>query len=321
MSGQKVLIVDDDSNVLRGLSIRLKANGYNVVFASDGISAISTAREQEPDAIILDLGLPGGDGFSVMERLGAILPLSDIPIIVLTAREISGNREKALNAGAQAFLQKPVENEVLLETIRNLLAINGKSGTGNRINGKKGDAKITGQKVLIVDDDKDVLRGLSIRLKANGYNVVFAADGISAIGVACKEEPQVIILDLGLPAGDGFSVMERLASLSPVANIPVIILTAREIFCNKERAINAGAKAFLQKPVDNDVLQATIQDVLHENSNQFDGKGLNAQKGTIYTDGQKALETVQKALGNSRQFTKEQSLVKWETNMKMGGCV
>jgi len=67
--------------------------------------------------------------------------LSDIPIIVLTAREISGNREKALNAGAQAFLQKPVENEVLLETIRNLLAINGKSGTGNRINGKKGMQK------------------------------------------------------------------------------------------------------------------------------------------------------------------------------------
>jgi hypothetical protein len=60
---------------------------------------------------------------------------------------------------------------------------------------------------------------------------------------------------------------------------------------------------------------------LHENSNQFDGKGLNAQKGTIYTDGQKALETVQKALGNSRQLTQEQSLVKWETNMKMGGGV
>jgi DNA-binding response OmpR family regulator len=321
MSGQKVLIVDDDSDVRRGLGIRLKANGYNVVFAADGISAISAARKEEPEVIILDLGLPAGDGFSVMERLGTILPVSHVPIIVLTAREISGNKEKAINAGAQAFLQKPVDNEVLLETIRNLLAGNGKSGTENRINETKEDVKITGQKVLIVDDDKDVLRGLSIRLKANGYNVVFAADGISAIGVARKEEPQVIVLDLGLPAGDGFNVMERLASLLPVADIPIIILTAREIFCNKERALNAGAKAFLQKPVDNDVLLATIQDVLHENSNQFDGKGLNAQKGTAYTDGQKVLETVQKALGNSRQLTPERPMAKWETSLKMGGGV
>jgi DNA-binding response OmpR family regulator len=310
MSGQKVLIVDDDSDVRRGLGIRLKANGYNVVFAADGISAISAARKEEPEVIILDLGLPAGDGFSVMERLGTILPVSHVPIIVLTAREISGNKEKAINVGAQAFLQKPVDNEVLLETIRNLLAGNGKSGTGNRINGTKEDVKITGQKVLIVDDDKDVLRGLSIRLKANGYNVVFAADGISAIGVARKEEPQVIILDLGLPAGDGFSVLERLASLLPIADIPVIILTAREIFCNRERALNAGAKAFLQKPVDNDVLLATIQDVLHEISDQCDGKGLTIQKGTVYTHGQKVLDTVQKALGNSRQLTPEQSMGK-----------
>jgi len=69
----------------------------------------------------LDIGLPGGDGFVVMERLGSLLPVAQIPIIILTARDISGNKERALNAGAQAFLQKSVDDDVLLETIRKVL--------------------------------------------------------------------------------------------------------------------------------------------------------------------------------------------------------
>jgi DNA-binding response OmpR family regulator len=265
MSGQKVLIVDDDKDVLRGLSVRLKASGYNVVFAADGISAISAARKEDPEVIILDIGLPAGDGFSVMERLASLLPVAHIPIIILTARDISGNKERALNAGAQAFLQKPVDNDVLLETIRKVLGGNGKHSEGKKLTAQKGEVYMSGQKVLIVDDDRDVLRGLSVRLKANGYNVVFAADGISAISAARKEDPEVIILDIGLPAGDGFSVMERLGSLLPVANIPIIVLTARDISGNKERALNAGAQAFLQKPVDNDVLLETIRKVLGNN--------------------------------------------------------
>ena len=321
MSNQKVLIVDDDKDVLRGLSIRLKANGYNVVFAADGISAISTARTEKPDVIILDLGLPGGDGFDVMERLAAILPVSNIPIIVLTARDISGNREQALNAGAQAFLQKPVDNEILLENIRKVLAENYKPGENNLIASKKEDVTIAGQKVLIVDDDKDVVRGLSIRLKANGYNVVFAADGISAISTAKTEKPDVIILDLGLPAGDGFSVMERMAALLSVASIPIIILTAREIFCNQERALKAGAHAFLQKPVDNDVLLATIQKVLYQNSNEYGGEERNSQKGAIYTRGQKILETIQTELGNTRQVIREQSAVRSQACLHSEGGV
>ena len=118
MSGHKVLIVDDDKDVLKGLSVRLKANGYSVVFAADGIAAVSVARNEAPDVIILDIGLPGGNGFVVMERLAGILPVAQVPIIILTARDVSGNEARAHAAGAFAFLQKPVDNDVLLETIR-----------------------------------------------------------------------------------------------------------------------------------------------------------------------------------------------------------
>ena len=122
MNGHKILLVDDDKDVLRALSMRLKANGYGVVFAGDGIAAVSVARNEVPDVIILDIGLPGGDGFTVMERLGSILPVAQVPVIILTARDISGNEARARAAGAIAFLQKPVDNDVLLQTIQEALA-------------------------------------------------------------------------------------------------------------------------------------------------------------------------------------------------------
>jgi DNA-binding response OmpR family regulator len=121
MSQKKILIVDDDPDVRLGLHIRLKANDYEVIFAADGMASIAEARKHMPDLIILDLGLPAGDGFSVMERLKANDSLSLIPVIVLSARDRSANMDRALKAGAKAFLQKPVDNAQLLSVIRKVL--------------------------------------------------------------------------------------------------------------------------------------------------------------------------------------------------------
>jgi DNA-binding response OmpR family regulator len=121
MSQKKILIVDDDPDVRLGLHIRLKANDYEVIFAADGMASIAEARKHLPDLIILDLGLPAGDGFSVMERLKANDSLSLIPVIVVSARDRSANMDLALKAGAKAFLQKPVDNAQLLSVIRKVL--------------------------------------------------------------------------------------------------------------------------------------------------------------------------------------------------------
>jgi DNA-binding response OmpR family regulator len=120
------------------------------------------------------------------------------------------------------------------------------------------------KKILIVDDDPDVLQGMHVRLKANHYDTFFAGDALSSITEAKKHEPDLIILDLGLPAGDGFVVMERLKSNPYLAVIPVIVVSARDVLANKERALKAGAKAFLQKPVDNAELLKVIRQALGE---------------------------------------------------------
>ena len=120
------------------------------------------------------------------------------------------------------------------------------------------------KKILIVDDDPDVLQSMHVRLKANHYDTFFAADALTSLTEARKHEPDLIILDLGLPAGDGFIVMERLKTIPSLAVIPVIVVSGRAGLPNQERAIKAGAKAFLEKPVDNAELLAVIRQALGE---------------------------------------------------------
>src|ERR1700744_484395 len=122
MGDKKILIVDDDPDVLKSMHVRLKANNYDAFFAADAISCIAEARKTEPDLIILDLGLPAGDGFVVMERLKAVPALASIPVIVVSARDVRLNQKRAIQAGAKAFLQKPVNNSELLAVIRQMLA-------------------------------------------------------------------------------------------------------------------------------------------------------------------------------------------------------
>jgi DNA-binding response OmpR family regulator len=114
----KILIVDDDPDLRRAMNIRLRANHYDTVHASDGCSAVAMAEKWRPSLIILDLGLPAGDGFAVLKHLREADALSEIPVIVLTARCPQLNESRALQAGATAFFQKPADNQQLIDTIR-----------------------------------------------------------------------------------------------------------------------------------------------------------------------------------------------------------
>lgn len=119
---QKILIVDDDPDLRQALRLRLRANHYETINAGDGYSAISQAYKERPNLIILDLGLPAGNGFVVLDRLQKDDKLSTIPVIVLTARDAQSTERLALHAGAAAFFQKPADNAELLEVIRATLS-------------------------------------------------------------------------------------------------------------------------------------------------------------------------------------------------------
>jgi DNA-binding response OmpR family regulator len=118
---KKILIVDDDEHLLLGLTARLKTNGYAVLWAGDAVAAISVARKEAPDLVILDLGLPAGDGFLVLDRMRALSDLVAIPVIVLSARDPDDNKRRAREAGAAAYFQKPPDNHEFLMAVRRAL--------------------------------------------------------------------------------------------------------------------------------------------------------------------------------------------------------
>jgi CheY-like chemotaxis protein len=117
-------------------------------------------------------------------------------------------------------------------------------------------------KILIVDDDHDIRELLALRLQAAGYETAFAADAMTAVNVARNEGPQLILLDIGLPGGTGITVMERLRNFPALAHIPVIAISAREPEPTAQAAVEAGARAFVPKPIDHELLLATVRQIL-----------------------------------------------------------
>jgi CheY-like chemotaxis protein len=113
-------------------------------------------------------------------------------------------------------------------------------------------------KILIVDDDQDIRQLLGHRLKARGYEAVFAGDAIAAVNQARKEKPDLILLDLAMPAGDGYVVMERIKAMPALEGTPVIIVSARDPIAEEERLAASGADAFFRKPFDHEELLAAI---------------------------------------------------------------
>jgi len=254
MEKARILVVEDATIIAMDIADNLRNIGYEVTdIVPSGERAIASVKEKRPDIILMDIILQGEmDGIQTAERIRSQY---SVPTIFLTAYADEQMLERAKKAEPFGYIMKPfVERDLRIAVEIGLYKA--KSELASRES-----EHISGQKVLIVDDDKDLLRGLSGRLKANGYKVVFAGDGVSAISVAVKEEPDVIILELSLTAGDGFTVMKRLGSLLPLAQIPIVVLAARDISGNKERALNAGAQAFFQKPVDYDAVLETIRKV------------------------------------------------------------
>jgi CheY-like chemotaxis protein len=119
---KSVLLVDDDNTILLGIGVRLKAMGYTIYTAKDAVSAVSAARKNEPDVVVLDISLPAGDGFLVAGRLQNLVGSGATPIIFMTSYDSPMAREQAKTLGAAAFLTKPFDATSLADAIESALS-------------------------------------------------------------------------------------------------------------------------------------------------------------------------------------------------------
>lgn len=244
-SRKKLLVVDDDQVLAKGIGIRL-ASEFDLVFAEDGISTLSRARSCRPDVILLDLGLPAGDGLQVLEWLRENIDLANIPVIVLTGRDDRGLEARVLDLGAVAFFTKPADHRELVEVIRHLAT----------------QPQPRRRRLLVVDDDPDIRDSMTARLRAEDYDVVCAQDGATALVAAHQHSPDLVLLDLGLPAGDGYSVLSRMRNIDQFARTPVIVLSGRDKASNRAKSLEGGAAAYLEKPVETQELVDLVEALL-----------------------------------------------------------
>ena len=224
-SAPTVLVVDDDPTARELLSANLKGAGYRLLQASSGDEALSLARSTRPDAITLDVMMPKPDGWDVLSALKADANLRDIPVVIVT---MLSDRGIGLSLGAVEVLTKPVERAQLTALIHNLVRREGP--------------------VLVVEDDAGAREMIRQTIEKMSLPVAEADNGVAALGwLGEHPAPAVILLDLMMPEMDGFEVLDALAAHPQWREIPVIVITAKQLTAAERERLLGQARKVIEK--------------------------------------------------------------------------
>jgi len=204
----RVLVIDDDPDVRDLMERYLSREGFEVMSASTGQEGIESIKEFDPDVITLDVLMPVMDGWSVLSELKNDPATSSIPVIMLSMLD---ELDMSFALGASDYLLKPIKRDVLVDTV--LKHIRDKENAN----------------VLVVDDLEENRNMIARVLSSNKINVLLADDGISALEVLEKQVPDLILLDLMMPEMDGFKFSEIVKKDERFAEIPIVVLTARDL--------------------------------------------------------------------------------------------
>ncbi|CAN5802055.1 hypothetical protein BH09MYX1_BH09MYX1_45460 [soil metagenome] len=240
----EVLVVDDDTDTRALLARALSSAGFAVAEARDGQEALLRLRVTKPALVILDLVMPKTDGFEVLAALRS--SGNDVPVVVLSGRDLSREEEESLRGGLAQIVRKGGKalSAVVEEARRILLA------------GKVGEGRLP--KVLYVEDsaqNRDIVR----RYLTGRFILIEAEDGEHGVERAKREHPDVILMDLSLPRIDGWEATRRIKAIPPLANTPIIALSAHVGGEEKERAREAGCIDYLTKPIERELLLKTLR--------------------------------------------------------------
>ena len=218
-----VLVIDDEAAVRDLMQRFLAKEGFRVVTASGGDEGLRLARELRPDAITLDVMMPGIDGWAVLSALKADPAVADIPVVMLT---IVDDKNLGYALGASDYLTKPIDRERLVTVLKQYRR---------------------DRPVLVVDDDAGVRQLLRRMLEPEGYTVIEAENGRAAFERLREISPSVILLDLMMPEMDGFEFVAEFRRHEPWRTIPIVVVTAKDLTHEDRDRLNGSVQKILQK--------------------------------------------------------------------------
>jgi PAS domain S-box-containing protein len=223
-----VLVCDDDPGIRTIVAEQLRQHGYTVIEASRGEQAITMAEQHNPDAILLDLYMPGLSGWETLNRLKRNALTADIPVVVLSV--LSPSERPRLAGDAAGWVQKPFNENLLLNEL------------GRVLHGSEGPTHI-----LLVEDDHDLATIILASFERAGIHISHAATRQEAIAMCRSQKPDLLILDLMLPDGDGFGVIDWLRRHPEMRTLPVVVYSGHEVSEREMGQLRLGPTQFLTK--------------------------------------------------------------------------
>ncbi|MDP3442570.1 MAG: response regulator, partial [Ignavibacteria bacterium] len=258
-----ILIVEDSEPQVIQLTDILSSEGYKIKVASNGFDALKLISESQPDAIILDLMMPEMDGFEVLQSIRKNFE-TIIPILILTAKHLTNEDLSVLKGNhINQLVQKGELNRVDLVKKLNLMIADINIPPKTHLS-KKPFKKAGDPTILLIEDNPD--NSMTIKaLLGDKYFLLTAENGISGLEKALHFEPTLILLDITLPGMDGFEVLKGIRETESIKSTPIIAVTARAMKGDKEMLLEFGFDAYVPKPIDPELLEKTIIQLLHGN--------------------------------------------------------
>ena len=264
----RVLVVDDILANVKLLEAKLTAEYFDVMTARSGVEALELVNRSMPDIILLDVMMPGMDGFEVCERLKSNAQTHHIPIIMVTALDQPQDRVKGLKAGADDFLTKPVSDVALFSRVKSLVRLKmltdelrSRAETGERMGLLDRDLREAmvekPGKIMLVDDKESSVTRLAGALQAD-HEVTVCRDPQQALLDAAEKEWELLIISLSLHDYDGLRLCSQLRSLERTRNLPILVIVEPHDNARLLRGLDMGVNDYLMRPVDKNELLARV---------------------------------------------------------------
>lgn len=259
-SAKTVLLVEDSEPAIIQMKDFLEESGYRILVAQDGAEALAIIETTIPDAMIMDLMMPGVDGFEVLKTIRNVDKTAHIPVLILTAKHLTNEDLKFLkrNNVHQLIQKGDVNREDLLSSVVSMVS-NHIEETEKPI--RQQQTIIGKPVVLVVEDNLDNM--LTVKaIMEDKYTVIEAIDGSEGIAMAKKYKPHLILMDIALPGMDGIEAFKAIRKNARIQHIPIIALTASAMTSDRETILAHGFDGYLVKPIEEKVFFKTINEVL-----------------------------------------------------------